>query len=137
MQRCRHRRDDHDGVLTVPIRLDRLSRDLTVQGGLLRLNGSLQDTDLNVKGGIAQINGRQQRGLTRVSVAGVLSGDGQLSDTHVQGTIVPGSDHRPLTINGEYRQIEGSTMVVGQALNPASISLQVRGWRTLRAGHCA
>ena len=113
---------------------NRLSRDLTVQGGLLRLNGSLQDTDLNVKGGIAQINGRQQRGLTRVSVAGVLSGDGQLSDTHVQGTIVPGSDHRPLTINGEYRQIEGSTMVVGQALNPASISLQVRGLAHIEGG---
>ena len=113
---------------------NRLTGDVTVQGGLLRLNGTLQDTDLNVKGGVAQINGRQKQGLTRVSVAGVLSGDGQLSDTHVHGTIVPGSEHRPLTINGEYRQIEGSNLVVGPAFNPAAISLQVRGVAHIEGG---
>lgn len=113
---------------------NRLTSDVTIQGGLLRLNGTLQDTDLNVKGGIAQINGRQQQGLTRVSVAGVLSGDGQLSDTHVQGTIVPGSEQRPLTINGEYRQLEGSTLILSPALNPAAISLQVRGLAHIEGG---
>ncbi len=113
---------------------NRLTDDVTVQGGLLRLNGTLQDTDLNVNGGIAQINGSQNQGLTRVTVAGVLSGDGQLSDTHVEGTIVPGSEHRPLTINGEYRQIEGSTLVVGPALNPAATSLQVSGLAHIEGG---
>ena len=113
---------------------NRLTGDVTVQGGLLRLNGTLQDTDLNVNGGFAQINGSQNQGQTRVSIEGLLSGDGQLSDTHVQGTIVPGSEHRPLTINGEYRQIEGSTLVVGPALNPAAISLQVRGLAHIEGG---
>jgi len=106
---------------------NRFTRDINVAGGLLRLNGTLQGTDLNVTGGIAHISGRQTDAMTRVGTAGFLSGDGTLADTQVLGTIAPGSEQRPLTVNGDYQQGPGSTLIATAGKNPDTPALQVSG----------
>ena len=106
---------------------NRLTHDVAVEGGLLRLNGTLHETDLNVNRGLAQINGRQTDARTRVGIAGFLSGDGELSHTEVLGTIMPGSQHRALTVNGDYQQRPGSTLIARPGLNPQELALHVDG----------
>lgn len=112
---------------------NRLTGDINVAGGLLRLNGTLQGTDLNVTGGIAHINGQQTDALTQVGASGVLSGDGTLSDTRVLGTIVPGSEHRPLTVIGDYQQGAGSTLIATPGKTTGIPALQVSGQARLEA----
>ena len=111
-----------------------LTRDITVEGGLLRLNGALHGSALNVNGGIAQINGRVTDATTWVGAAGLLSGDGELSHTHVQGTLMPGSEYRALTVNGDYQQQAGSTLIARPGPNPGLPALQVTGAAHLQGG---
>lgn len=111
-----------------------LTRDVAVEGGLLRLNGTLQGTDLNVNRGLAQINGQQLDARTRVGAAGLLSGDGTLSRTEVLGTIIPGSQHRALTVSGDYLQRPGSTLIARPGLNPQGLALHVEGQAHIKGG---
>ena len=112
---------------------NRLASDINVAGGLLRLNGTLQGTELNVNGGIAHINGQQTGAITRVGAGGWLSGDGTLADTQVLGTIAPGSEHRPLTVNGNYLQGAGSALIATAGQLGAVPALQVTGLAELEA----
>ena len=113
--------------------VNRLTRDIQVNGGLLRLNGSLQGTDLNLNRGIAQINGQQTGGQTRVGAGALLSGDGVLSDTRVEGIIIPGSDLRPLTVNGTYAQAPGSTLIA-RTNNTQQPALKTTGAASIEGG---
>ena len=106
---------------------NRLTSDINVAGGLLRLNGSLHNTELNVTGGLAQIHGLQAGAMTRVGTNGWLSGDGTLGNTQVRGTIAPGSAHRALTINGDYLQEAGSTLIATAGETPDRAALQITG----------
>lgn len=112
---------------------NRLTSDINVAGGLLRLNGTLQGTDLNVTGGSAHINGRQSDAITRVGAAGFLRGDGMLADTQVLGTIAPGSEQHPLKVNGDYQQGPGSTLIATAGKNPDTPALQISGQARLEA----
>lgn len=112
---------------------NRLTRDINVAGGLLRLNGSLHGTDLNVNGGLAQINGLQTDAMTRVGTNGWLTGDGTLADTQVLGTIAPGSEHRALIINGDYLQGAGSTLIASAGEKPDTAALQITGQARVEA----
>ena len=115
--------------------VNRLSRDIQVNGGLLRLNGSLQGTDLNLKSGSAHINGQQHGGQTLVGAGALLSGDGMLANTRVEGTIVPGSELRPLTVNGTYVQAAGSNLVARVGLNNANVpALKTTGLASIEGG---
>lgn len=115
--------------------VNRLTRDIQVNGGLLRLNGSLQDTDLNLNRGIALISGQQIGGQTLVGAAALLRGDGALSSTRVEGTIIPGSELRPLTVNGTYQQAAGSTLVASAGLNRANQpALKATGQASIEGG---
>lgn len=113
---------------------NRLSRDVTVEGGLLRLNGTLQGSDLNINGGVAHITGQLRDASTRVGKNGWLSGDGQLSHTEVYGTVMPGSEHRPMTLNGNYVQHPEATLVVRPGQAPGLPALHVTGQATLVGG---
>ncbi|MDR6093273.1 subtilase-type serine protease [Stenotrophomonas sp. SORGH_AS321] len=106
-----------DGVST-------LTDAVVVQGGQLRLNGSLVGTDLDVRGGSALIatqgvlqrgalsidnaavsfNGMQAGGSTRVGIDGLLQGAGTLGSTRVDGTMAAGNSTGRPTINGDYVQ---------------------------------
>lgn len=114
--------------------INRLSREVTVEGGLLRLNGTLQGSELHINGGTAHVTGQQRDADTRVGVNGWLSGDGQLSNTNVHGTVMPGSEHRPMMINGNYHQHPEATLIarIGQA--PGLPALHVTGDATLGGG---
>lgn len=114
--------------------INHLSREVTVEGGLLRLNGTLQGSTLDINSGVAHITGQQIGAGTWVGAKGWLSGDGQLANTYVHGTVVPGSEHRPMTINGEYQQHPEATLIarIGQA--PGLSALHVTGEATLGGG---
>lgn len=114
--------------------INHLSREVTVEGGLLRLNGTLQGSELHINGGMAHITGQQLGADTRVGKNGWLSGDGQLSNTYVQGTMMPGSEHRPMTINGDFHQHPEAILIarIGQA--PGLPALHVTGDATLGGG---
>lgn len=113
---------------------NRLTRDINVEGGLLRLNGGLHGAALNVNSGLAQIYGQVTDAPTRVGVAGLLSGDGELSHTQVHGTIMPGSERRALTVNGDYHQHTGSTLIAYPGRQPDLPALQVAGEAQLLGG---
>lgn len=113
---------------------NRLSRDVTVEGGLLRLNGTLQGSHLDINGGMAHITGQQLDADTRVGKNGWLSGDGQLSNTTVSGTLMPGSEHRPMTITGDYQQHPEATLIARLGQAPGLPALHVTGHATLAGG---
>ena len=113
---------------------NRFSRDVNVEGGLLRLNGTLLATDLNINGGIAQISGQQIGANTYVGPGGLLSGDGELSSTRVLGTIVPGSERRAMTVNGDYSQGHGSLLIASAGRQPHTPALHITGQAQLDGG---
>lgn len=113
---------------------NRFSRDVNVEGGLLRLNGTLLATDLNIIGGIAQISGKQIGANTYVGSSGLLGGDGELSSTRVLGTIVPGSERRAMTINGDYSQGHGSLLIASAGHKPHTPALHITGQAQLDGG---
>ena len=115
--------------------VNRLTRDIQVNGGLLRLNGSLQDTDLNLNRGTALISGQQNGGHTRVGAGALLIGDGALSSTRVEGTIIPGSEMHALTVNGAYQQVAGSTLIAHTPRNNTSQpALKATGLASIEGG---
>ncbi len=130
---------------------NRLGGALNVNGGQLRLNGSLHDmqmhvtdgvgivsatgqldnTVMKVDGGAVIFNGAQLGGSTFIGANGLLTGAGALSDTHVEGWIAPGNPGGKLTVNGNYEQTVSATFEAVVAPGGVSNQLSVTGTATL------
>ncbi|MCS4230008.1 subtilase-type serine protease [Stenotrophomonas maltophilia] len=133
-----------DGVNT-------LTDAVVVQGGQLRLNGSLVGTDLDVRGGsglvaagalldgsslsisggMLSFNGTQTGGSTVVGANGLLQGTGTLGDTRVAGIIAPGNSIGTLTIDGDYVQTASGVYLAELSPGGSSDLLRVSGTATL------
>ncbi|MCS4230075.1 subtilase-type serine protease [Stenotrophomonas maltophilia] len=139
-----------EGILELDGR-NALAREVVVEGGQLRVNGSLAGVDLDVRGGSALIaasgvledsslavdnaavvfNGMQRGGSTWVGVNGLLQGTGTLGDTRVAGIIAPGHSIGTLTINGDYVQTASGRYLAELAPGERSDLLQVSGTANL------
>ncbi|MDV3467559.1 S8 family serine peptidase [Stenotrophomonas sp. C3(2023)] len=123
-----------------------LTSAVQVDGGQLRLNGSLLGTSLQVhagsalvsssgvlegsnlliNGGSVRFDGKQRSGHTAIEQNGMLGGTGTLSNTDNNGTLVPGDGlgGGTLKINGNYRQGSNGTLLASLAGdNPALLTV--------------
>ncbi|MDJ0278299.1 S8 family serine peptidase [Sphingomonas sp. 2R-10] len=108
-----------------------------VTGGTFRLAGTSTGGALTVDGGSMIVTGRVASGLTTVGAGGRLSGTGQLANTVVNGTIIPGlapTDYGRLTVNGTYVQNAGSTFLTALAPVDRVGLVAVNGVATLNGG---
>lgn len=120
-----------------------LTDDVVVSGGRLLIDaqGSLVGSALTVRGsedgttgGMAIVNGTVTGASTRVEAGGLLGGSGTLGDTWVSGTIAPGNSIGTLTIDGDYTQTAGATLVAELQPPDQADLLEVTGSATLLGG---
>lgn len=88
----------------------------------------------SVEGGTLAVNGALG-GSMNVQAAGRLQGSGAVGSTTVAGTVAPGNSIGPLSVNGNFAQLAGSTYQV--EVDPASTAsdlLRVSGSASLASG---
>lgn len=113
---------------------NKLSAAVTVEGGVLLLDGKLIDTNLTLLEGKAHVQGEISGGLTQVGAAALLSGAGRLAQTRVAGTIAPGDNSiATLHVQGDYEQLAGSAYQVDLGEQEAD-RLVVSGQARLQGG---
>lgn len=117
-----------DGVFSGPVR---------VEGGELTLNGTL-DGPVDVAGGTFLADGIHSGQVNVIS--GELQGSGRVGSTTLGagGRIAPGGggggDAVTLTIDGDYRQLAGSTLTIEMSPDGSSDRLDVSGRATIEGG---
>lgn len=113
-----------------------LAGGVEVDGGQLRLVGSVSHTNIAIRHGQAEVSGRMQQGLLQVGVQGRLSGNGTVSHADVAGVIAPGGAATgDLQVEGDYSQHAGSLYEADVAASGSADCIRVRGTAHLHGGN--